>query len=436
MRAKTILFRIAVALLSLYAIVHISVQLISSLTTDVRYQTTEKVVLNDFLETTGYIFRNEVVLYASEEGILNYAVTESQKVGINQPIATVFANSQGVDMQQKLDRLDKRIEVLERSSVDTNYLTSDLGKIDTEISSAMTKLRIGVDTGDLSLAAQYKEELTVNLNKRALITSGEANYNTTIEKLKEERTALTASLENPLSTVYANSAGYFSTLLDGYEGIYNSAQLDSLTVDGFHNLTATEQTKYEKNAIGKIIVDFDWFTVCELSSHKAENFRIGAEYEVSYLYSGSESLTAVLQSKVSQTDSDSVLLVFRIEEVPQDFDYTRVQTIKISQKTVSGYTFPQSALRVVDGMQGVYIVVGNSVEFRKVDIIYATGSEYFSKTRDQIEAENKKIAEENENNKDNPDYTEKELKKASEYLSVHDQVIVSGKELYVGKILK
>ena len=100
-----------------------------------------------------------------------------------------------------------------------------------------------------------------------------------------------------------------------------------------------------------------------------------------------------------------------IEEIPSDFDYTRVQKIKVIKSSVDGVSFPRSALRMVDGEQGVYVVSGNSVGFRKVDIIESTDSHYISREPDAGQ-EDRKL-----------------------YLSKFDRVITEGKGLYVGKIL-
>ena len=106
-----------------------------------------------------------------------------------------------------------------------------------------------------------------------------------------------------------------------------------------------------------------------------------------------------------------MILVFLIEEVPQDFDYTRQQTIKIVRKSVGGIAFSQSALRLIDGVQGVFVVAGNTVEFRRVDIIYSSDSLYFSREKERTDED------------------------AKEYLSRFDRVITEGKDLYIGKIL-
>lgn len=45
--------------------------------------------------------------------------------------------------------------------------------------------------------------------------------------------------------------------------------------------------------------------------------------------------------------------VFRCEDMPSGFDYTRMQPVKISAVEYTGYEVPADAVRVVDGYEGV-----------------------------------------------------------------------------------
>ncbi len=411
MKAKKILTNLAVFLLSGFIIVYIMIQLISGITTDVVYEYTTEKTIENTVEATGYLIRNESVIYAENEGVLSYSVSEFQKIGVDQLIATVYASAHGVDVQQQIDRLEKKINILSRSSIDSGYQTSDVSKIDDKIFSTLIQTKASLAKNDLSLVSQQKEDLLINLNKRMLVTSGKGDFSEQITELQNEKSNLTASLQTPLSTVYAKKTGYFSTLLDGFETVFHPDTLSSLTIEGFDQLIKTPKSEYTASAIGKIITDYDWYTLFELPAKDAESFKVGKVYQVGYLYSPGQKVSAVLQDKITQTDSDRAVLVLRIEEVPSDFDYTRKQTIQIVKSSVRGVTFPKTALRVLDGVQGVYVVTGNVVEFKKVDIIETTDAQYLSASKSKA---------------DDP---------SSEYLTKHDRVITEGKDLYVGKIL-
>lgn len=411
MKAKRILINLSVFLLSAFIIVYIIVQLVSTLSTDVSYQYASAEKVSDTLEKTGYIVRNETVLFSEQNGILTYSVSESQKIGSNQLIATAYSNSQGVDVQKKIQKIDQKIALLERSAVDTSYLTSDISKIDSKIFDSLVKTRLAVNHNEIYLAQQHKDDLIINFNKRQLITANTENFDKEIAALHTQKDQLTSSLQNPLCSVYSPVPGYFSTLLDGFESIYTPDVVKNLTVDSFHDLIGRQKAEQSDLAVGKVITDYDWYTLCEATKDEAADFIIGKRYPVTYLYSSGRQMKAKLEKIVTQTDTDLVVLVFLIEEVPQDFDYTRKQNIRIEMSSVDGISFPKSALRLIDDVQGVYVISGNAVAFRKVDIIYSSDSHYFSAEKGP--------GDEN----------------AKEYLSKFDRVITEGKDLYIGKIL-
>ncbi len=411
MKAKRLLIGLAFFLLSSFVIIYVIIQLVSSLTTDAKYEYTSVQTVEHVLEKDAYLVRNETVLFAESDGVLTYSVSEAQKLGKNQLVATVFASESGVDIQKQIFQIDEKIALLERSTVDAGYMTADITKIDEKIYESLIKIRLAIDKNDISLASQIKDDLLINYNKRHLIKTGKTQYDEQILALQQEKARLTASLQNALCTVNSPSAGYFSTLLDGYETVFTPNVVENLTVDSYRETIAKEKISYGNLAVGKVVTDFDWYTLCEVSSNEAEDFTSGRSYKIAFSYSSGKKFDALLEKKVTQTDTDSVILVFLIENVPQDFDYTRMQSIQIVKESFEGLSFPRSALRVVDGVQGVYVVEGNSVGFKKVDIIYTDDSLYFSRE---------------------PGVTEED---AAKYLSRFDRVITEGKDLYVGKIL-
>lgn len=402
---------LAVFLLSAFVITYIIIQLVTGLTTDAKYEYTSVQTVEHTLEKNGFLVRNEKVLYAEKNGVLTYSVSEAQKLGKDQLIATVFSSEAGVDIQNKIFAIDKKISILERSAVDSGYMTADISKIDGKIYDSLIKIHLAMNSDDVSLAMQLKEDLMINFNKRHLITTGNSKFSEQIRKLQEERSKLTDSLQTALCSVSSPNAGYFSTLLDGYETVFTVDRVKDLTVDSFHDMISQEKKSISDLAVGKVITDFDWYTLCEVQSSEAEDFVVGRKYKLAFAYSSGQRFEAYLEKKVTQTDTDDVVLVFLIENVPQDFDYTRKQSIQIIKESFEGLSFPRSALRIVDGVQGVFVVEGNSVGFKKVDIVHTTDSLYFSREISVTEED------------------------AKTYLTRFDRVITEGKDLYIGKIL-
>lgn len=419
MRAKRILAGLFVFALSGFIIAYILIQLINTLSTDVSFQLASHISVDNSLEKTAYLVRKEKTLSASETGIITYAASEGQKIGTSQLIATVYSSSRGVEVQDRIRQIEEKIEVLESSTIDTSYLTSDVSKIDSKLYDYLIKIRLSVQDNQLSQVFQYKDKLLINFNKRRLITSSDTDYQARLDALQAEKNKLTSSLQDPIATVYSETPGYFSTLLDGYENVFTLDEVKSLTVDSFHALIQKSPEELSEKTIGKIVTDFDWYALCEVTKEESLALKEGNTYPLYFLYSYGDEISGILDEIVTQTDTDSVVLKFRIEEVPQGFDFSRQQPVRIIKESISGLTVPRSALRVVDNTEGVYVITGNVVHFKKVIVIYSTETTFICREFSSYDEDVK-------NGDIDP----------SEYLIRYEQVIVEGKELYDGKILE
>ena len=115
----------------------------------------------------------------------------------------------------------------------------------------------------------------------------------------------------------------------------------------------------------------------------------------------------------SEIGNDRVLVVFRSGTTPEDFSFRRMQPIEVVRSSHTGYKVPISAAHLVDGVQGVYVVSKNNMLiFKKIDILLEMDGYYIVAERDV---------------QNDPDYASK--------LALYDQIVVSGKDLYPGKMI-
>ena len=93
----------------------------------------------------------------------------------------------------------------------------------------------------------------------------------------------------------------------------------------------------------------------------------------------------------------------------------RFQSVRILLDRYTGYRVPLEAIHKVDGKDGVYILVGNVIEFRRVTLM-GTGNDYYVVATYESDAENTQDS-------DIP------------YLNINDLIVTSGNDLYDGKQL-
>lgn len=406
-----ILQRTAAALLCALVVVYMVIQISTALSTEIVTEYAGQNIIEDKIESTGYVLRNEQILNTKESGVVHSTLNEGERVSKEQTIATVYASDTASQVQSEILRINEQLAVLEASVIDTNYATSTVSKQDKVIYDTLHENRTNVENGKYNLAIQRRADLLISLNKRQLIVGKVENFADRIQELNEQKKRLTASLTQALETIKAPSSGYFSSQIDGYESIFTKAALDNLTVDSFEEMLLKEPAAINTQTVGKIIKDFTWNLLCPIDRSQAASFNEGKTYTLAFPYSSDIRIDAKLSKKVMQTDSDTVVLVFAASEIPSGFDFTRSQTIQIILKSYNGLQIVKSALRQIDGQEGVFVLQGGTVGFKKVRRIHENEGYYLVE----------RIAATEPN--------------ANEYLKLYDAVIVRGKQLYVGKVV-
>ncbi|MBQ9544844.1 MAG: hypothetical protein IJV00_06940 [Clostridia bacterium] len=407
---KKVLQKTILALFCAFIIIYFLVQLIASLGNTI---TVSQSVLASYEQTddvTGYILRSEKIITNDIPGIVYTSLEEGARVKKGELVARVYADSAEKNIQERILEIDNRLEILADSQIDTSYITSDVSNLDNTIYSLICRIRADVETNSIGSAVKNRNELLTSLNKRQIIIKSVDDFSDEIRRLKSEKAYLESSLTGELGRVFTPYSGYYSLSLDGWENILTPTLLDTLTVDGFSDILNSEPY-IEPDAVGKVFTDFVWYTLCPVDKSVSVDYTVGDYYSIEYYLTSSHTFSVKLDKIISQTDSDTVILVFSSNEIPDGFRYTRKQSVRIIKKRFEGLRVNKEAVRMVDGEQGVYVVLGNTVRFRKTQIIYTSDDYYLVKQSKSTDA----------------DYASS--------LMLYDKVITGGKNLYDGKII-
>ena len=155
--------------------------------------------------------------------------------------------------------------------------------------------------------------------------------------------------------------------------------------------------------------DSTWYFVSDVKASDADSFEEGRRYTVEFTGGGYFEVSMTLQRILLSSDQKSAVLVFETNIIPSEFGFEHRQTAKVVTNTVSGIYVPMSAVKRENFTRVVYIISGSVVELRHIDIIYE-GADYYI-VSDDAESDEKI------------------------YLKSNDQLIVSGSNLFHGRIL-
>ncbi len=373
-----------------------------------------KITEYDTMEFDAYILRNETVVYSESEGGVGYNYADGVKVKRGAEIASIYAgNSYSHDAAKgEIISIDKVLQILKESNDIEGMASSDMSILDSKIYDYYKSIRSMSEEENYLNVPKKRDELLTLLNKRQLITGKVESYDPIISELEAEKENLTASLNTASETVLSPVTGYFYSSFDGYENIFSSDAAADLTVDRFNEMLSTESETYLPTAIGKIATDFNWNIVIPTNRSELRYYNEGFNYMVQFPYNNDIQLKMNLTRVVSPDAGSEVLLIFSCHEIPENFSFKRMQTVKVVRSEHTGYRVPISAVRQLDGKMGVYILSGSVVDFRYIDVLLECDGYYIVAERDT---------------ENDPEYYTK--------LGLYDLVITGGKDLYIGKMI-
>lgn len=413
----------------IFVVVYACFQILPTFSEKLETETALKVTVFDANATTGYIFRNEepVTSTGSNDRVVVTLIKDGERVSRGQHFANAYTTEDYADIQEQIDVIDDKISVLERSSVSTNAYVTDLSKTDGEINDGFTKIYSAVSDGELGKVNSVENDLLVNMNKRNLIINMSDGYKSELDSLKAQKSNLESKISVYSDKITASVSGYFYGDTDGFERIFNVDLLDSLTHDDFRQIVESEPEQHiAASNYGKIVKDFVWYVVCESDKTAAAKYVENRKYNLVFPSYSDDELGFVLDRIVKSTSEDTVLLVFRCNTAPDGFSYSRSQQVNIISSRHSGYAVPKEAVRMLGKERGVYILIGDIVRFRRIEILSEDGDYYIVKIP-QVTAETEA--------EDNADDSENKTESKYPYLALYDNVIIGGKNLFDGKIV-
>ena len=402
--------RFAVSLTLVALIVYTVYHVFSSSSGSLMTTPTRTITDRQILRGEAFLFRDEEVLTVSEAGLVNGLVESGTKISRGVAIAEVWGNESSkealAESQLRLDRLNRMISVLEKSDLPENTTLSKAEAFRLEALSNDLAIRRAVAAGDWTLVSSLEDDMLIALNRYASLTDPEATLSEVLSGLKRERSALLKGSCTTVNNTQASGYFYDRSFVDGHEGSFDTAALESLTAESFAELTSLESAVGASGyAVGKMVYGYDWYI--GISFDGADGlFEEGYAYTVSFPENRDRELRMVCERLIVGADGKTVV-IFTSDEVPSDFCFLRRQDIEITVGSCTGYYIPEAALQTVNGIEGVYIFKDSTVYFRRVDILYR-GDGYVI------------AAEQGE--------------RGDDYLALYDILITSGKDLYDGRV--
>lgn len=360
----------------------------------------------DTIEFYGVFARNEHTVSRSTNGIIQYAHEDGSKVGKNSVIANTYSSASDITLTADIKNLQKRIDTLTDAQSLAGTDNSQIEAFDKLITEKHSQLIKAINSGEYSAVADIKYELLNLQSKRDMVKGKVTDYSSVISSLNSRIKTLESRISAEPVSILSEETGYFVSSIDGYESKITYDNIDTITPAEIAETVKDPKTASASgNIIGKMIEDYKWKLAATFTEGQAAVLTENTNVQIIVGAHQSE-ITAKVEN--IEKHGDDYVAVFSADDLNSTIASSRVGRFKLLVDSYNGIRIASSAIHFdKDNNIGVYIKSGTQAQFVKIERIYS--SEDYVIVRDTTGK--------------------------SGYLSLYDNVIVEGKDLYDGKNL-
>ena len=398
------IFRLTGLILVLGVLFYMGYQITDSLSHPLVTETAAAYTLEDTLTATGYLIRDESLI-GTASGTVSLEAGEGKVIGTGQTLAAVYDDPQAVQIKQELQTIDDRISLLEDAAATSQSTGIDI--LDDKIAADILRLNDMTCSQDFLLLPELSRQLKSLVFQREITYGDSQQISSALEELASRRTELTQSANLSSTKIAAPFPGTFSSQIDGYELLLTPDILDTLTVSALEELDVRRDNSLKDENLGKLVRGDTWYYAVIMDTEEAGLLHVGASVALRFSISYDDDIAMQVLS-VGEDAEGKTVVVFSCDRYLAEIIHLRRQSADIIYRTFSGIKIPGKALRMQNGVTGVYCLIGLQAQFKPVSVIY-TAETYYLAEYDRID----------------PDA-----------LRPGDEMIVAARDLFDGKVVK
>lgn len=368
---------------------------------------TESAVMGEMEEVvkgTGIFFRNEEGISRSGYEYLDVVRVEGERVAAGGTIARVYADEHSAKVRKEIRQVEEKIATYEEVLQHSGSYQSAVSSIEQEIYSDLSQITQFAKKGSAVDAFDRADEMQINLMKKKIASGDLVHYDTILDDLRKELASLKNSSGSSVKNISSNESGYFSLVTDGLEDQLTPAVLSELNVDNYDEVKAlSEKTADQDSDLGKLVYDNGWTVAMKVKADAVDRLEVNDTVYIKIPSYGTERIKCTV-ADLRKSGEECVLLLSS-SVIHENILTLRQEEVQLIVKNYSGIVIRQSALRKVDGEDGVFVKVGLLLRYRKVHVLYNDGKNVVVEYN---------VAE-------------------NGGLRIYDQVVYKGSDLYDGK---
>jgi len=352
------------------------------------------------LSAEGMFFKTVIPVSNTRTEQFDILVENGEKVAKGQRIAVAYTGEGLSEEHEALLSLQDDIARL-TLAIEQSAAEVDTGRLDTLLLEQLSSLDGALYEG-AGIAYQRLETLRAFFCRRAVIYGGRQDAAAALASMRQQLDALDAAVTGTVYNLTAEKAGYFSGIYDGMDDL-TPERLTAIGAGDFRKLLEkAPPAKTPAGYVGAVVTDFKWHFAFRVD--KAPDISAGDSVTLRFPGVSDKPVTALVTR--AARDGDGLFLAVEGDGMMCELVPLRKGHVELVLGSYSGLRVPASALHYVDGQAGVYVRDGAKISFKKVTVLCDAGASYIVRPGDEK----------------NP-------------LSMSDEAVVAGLELYDGKLI-
>lgn len=396
---NTITVRILIFLLCLFVLATLANQLTHFFEDDYKTETAMLYSSAEKVSFKGVYIRKESVVNSSINGVLSYPSPDGSKIAKNSVVAYIYKDENSIYIKQQIQKLEEEVKLLESAQSPGTTDVAQPEFISSLIEEKYQTITSLIAKNNLDTLSIERKNFQTLLGIYQIIINEETDYNNRINELNSQIAALKAEQKEPMDVVTVSDSGYFISYVDGYESMLSPDKLDNVSSALIKKIISDEETserKSEKYIVGKMVDGYKWNMV-GIVNIKQNDFKVGNIVKLKFT-STPDIVEAEITALAETENEDENIIILSCDKLTYNFVQRRVERVELILNDYEGIKIPRESVRFnKNNEKGVYVLVGEKVAFKKLDIVYECDEYLLSKFTSD-----------------------------TEYVSIYDDVIVEG----------
>ena len=423
MKQKSLGTKILMALVTVAVLCYFGIQAANYFTDPLSTTLAYAYQVDEGFSLSGYVVRREQVLPDDNSGLLQPQRSEGERVSAGGTVALVYADQASLDRQAEIDSLEVQLQQLQYAQ--EAALGSEAAvRLDAQIMQRIFAARGAMAAGRLDQVEEEAGDLKSLVLRRDYTYSDTTDLDARVQEVQTQLKTLRAQAASSVRRITAPESGLYSAEVDGYETVLTPDILAELTPSRLSAIKADESVS---SSVGKLVLGNSWYYVAAMDAEDAQQLQEEGSLTLRFSKGVTQALSVTISS-VGPEENGRVVVAFEGRRYLSELTLLRQQRSEVVHSTVSGIRIPKEALRAqkitvdsdgkrtTEDVTGVYCVVGAEARFKPVQVLY-TGDDFVLVESTVAVTTSPSVSME------------------TTRLRAGDEVIISARDLYDGKVI-